>query len=135
MSTSMFYVLDEKHEPVLEPDMRKGSEFFGSQKRRVAQHEIGESFVSTVFLCIDHNHSRRGPPVLFETLVEGGPLDGYQNRYTTWNDAVSGHMSTLQGIAEKLGKSVASAAVEVVRWGSPPPPIVRTRYDRLLEDE
>jgi hypothetical protein len=48
--------------------------------------------VSTVFLPIDHNWAG-GPPILFETMVFGGPeaWDGWQDRYTTLSDAKAGH--------------------------------------------
>jgi hypothetical protein len=67
-----WYVLDENHDPVLEPDVLKAGLFFEDfSKRCVAQHQVGESHVSTVFLGIDHDFSSSGPPLLFETLIEG----------------------------------------------------------------
>lgn len=43
---------------------------------RVAYTQLGEVLVSTIFLGMDHNfHSRDTPPLLFETMVFGGPLD------------------------------------------------------------
>ncbi len=47
--------------------------------------------VSTVFLPIDHNFSEEGPPLVFETLVFGGNLDGETERYSDWTSAVKGH--------------------------------------------
>jgi hypothetical protein len=47
--------------------------------------------VSTVFLMLDHNWSGRGDPILFETMIFGGPLDGQQARYSTWAEASEGH--------------------------------------------
>ncbi len=35
--------------------------------------------VSTVFLGLDHNFGD-GPPILWETLVFGGPMNGQQTR-------------------------------------------------------
>ncbi len=32
-----------------------------------------------------------GPPVLFETMIFGGPEHGYQERYTSWTEAEEGH--------------------------------------------
>lgn len=46
--------------------------------------------VSTVFLVIDHNWMG-SPPVLFETMVFGGRLDGEQERYCTVDEAEAGH--------------------------------------------
>src|SRR5690606_15935421 len=47
--------------------------------------------VSTVFLGLDHSFSDNDPPLIFETMVFGGPLDGDQIRYSTWEQAQSGH--------------------------------------------
>lgn len=53
--------------------------------RKVANTEFG-SFceVSTVFLSTDHNFRFVGPPVLWETMVFGGPWDEEQWRDTSW---------------------------------------------------
>ena len=47
--------------------------------------------VSTVFLGFDHGFSDDGPPVLFESMVFGGPLDDEMQRYTTYAEAWAGH--------------------------------------------
>lgn len=54
-------------------------------------HINDKCHVSTVFLGIDHNFSREGDPILFETLVFGGPLDGEMTRYCTYAEAEKGH--------------------------------------------
>lgn len=69
--------------------------------RTVRKDNIGEIFISTVFLGIDHSFLEEGPPVLFETMIFGGDHDGYQARYTNWDDAVEGH-----GIAMDLVKGL-----------------------------
>lgn len=46
----------------------------------VAKDHIGNATVSTIFLGLDHNWSLDGPPILWETMVFGGPLDGEQDR-------------------------------------------------------
>lgn len=55
--------------------------------------------VSTVFLGIDLSFdaflgtdlSEGGSPLLFESMVFGGKLDGVQRRYATWDEAAAGH--------------------------------------------
>lgn len=49
--------------------------------------------VSTIFLSIDHNWTGNPHlgPVLFETMVFGGPHDMHCRRYTTLVDALAGH--------------------------------------------
>jgi hypothetical protein len=46
--------------------------------------------VSTVFIGLDHQFGN-GPPLIFETMVFGGPHDGDMNRYSTWDEAAAGH--------------------------------------------
>jgi len=52
---------------------------------------IGDAEVSTVFLGLDHSFGYNGPPLLFETLVFGGELDGQMHRYSTREEAQIGH--------------------------------------------
>ena len=47
--------------------------------------------ISTVFLGLDHNFSGVGPPVLWETMVFGGPDDASCRRYATAEAARDGH--------------------------------------------
>lgn len=79
--------------PVRESDIFKWARWFeGSDKaRRVALTKIGEAKVSTVFLAIDHNFMGIGAPVLWETMVFGGPLSDEMERYTSLEDAMIGH--------------------------------------------
>jgi len=64
----------------------------GTDEWRVAKTDLpGDVFVSTVFLGLDHGFGRPGPPILFETMVFGGPMDDYQERYATWDEAEAGH--------------------------------------------
>jgi hypothetical protein len=58
--------------------------------RRIAKTKIGRVEVSTVFLTIDHNWAG-GPPILFETMIFGGPHDESQWRYHTRAEAEAGH--------------------------------------------
>lgn len=75
------YILDASGKPVPEPDLDKWAtwcEMF--EHRRVANENIGGVCISTVFLGLDHNHSRQGPPILWETMAFGGHLDQAQMR-------------------------------------------------------
>ena len=58
--------------------------------------------VSTVFLGLDHAFTG-GPPVLWETLVMGGRLDGEMVRYTSRDAALVGHAAMCRRVfhAEK----------------------------------
>jgi hypothetical protein len=83
------YILVNR-KPVKVTDIRTWGESFNND-RIVAKTKIGDVLVSTVFLGIDHNHFGIGPPLLFETLVFNGPLDGSMGRYSTWDQAFAGH--------------------------------------------
>ena len=83
------YVLDG-HEVRGEPDMLTWGRWFESANRVVAGTKVGKALVSTVFLGLDHNWGD-GPPIVFETLVFGGPHDGEEERYATWEEAERGH--------------------------------------------
>lgn len=62
---------------------------------RVALTDIGEGEdavrVSTVWLGLDHNWTPSGPPLIFETMIFGGPLDTECWRWPTTADAQRGH--------------------------------------------
>ena len=65
----------------------------------VEQTPVTENvMVSTVFLGLDHQFGK-GPPLLFETLVFGGPRDGDQWRYSTWDEAEAGHKAVVDELA------------------------------------
>jgi len=75
--------------PVAEPDISKWGLWLETADRSVQKTAFGEVEVSTVFLGLDHSFG--GRPMLFETMIFGGPLDGYQERYSTWSEAEAGH--------------------------------------------
>jgi hypothetical protein len=57
----------------------------------VGRTDLGRlGLVSTVWLGLNHNWGD-GPPVIFETLVFGGPLDEEMARYTSHEAARFGH--------------------------------------------
>jgi hypothetical protein len=58
--------------------------------KRVAYTVIGEMYVSTVWLGLNHSFVD-GPPEIFETMVFGGELDQEQWRYSTIEQARAGH--------------------------------------------
>jgi hypothetical protein len=60
--------------------------------------------VSTVFLGIDYDPTGLGPPLLFETMVFGGPLNLETERYTTtWEQAEAGHARMVDRVRAKCG--------------------------------
>jgi hypothetical protein len=78
--------------------------FQDKETRRVAFTEISKDIeVSTVFIGIDHSHGNSEKPILFETLVFGGEMDGVMRRYSSWFEAEQGH----QLIVDKIRKSIS----------------------------
>ena len=71
----------------------------GHKERVVAKTQVGDGEVSTVFLGLDHNFGE-GPPVLWETMVFGGPLDEETERYTSREDAKAGHAAMVKRVEE-----------------------------------
>jgi hypothetical protein len=86
--------------PVLVPDLiewahemvkcRATLNSYGIDPWRVAETELGQARISTVFLGIDHQFFG-GKPLLFETMIFGGQHDKYQNRCSTWDEAEKMH--------------------------------------------
>jgi hypothetical protein len=72
------------------------AEWMESHECHVANDIFEGVHVSTVFLGIDHNFGfDASPPVLFETMIFGGPMDGFMDRYHTREEALQGHAEAL----------------------------------------
>jgi hypothetical protein len=106
------YILDEHGEPQPCDDVLVWGEWFERSQRtgeRVLAHDRNERrvegepeiFISTVFLALDHNWGE-GPPILWETLVFGGLLDGEMQRYATRAAALAGHRAMCLRVMESL---------------------------------
>jgi hypothetical protein len=95
-----FYILDG-HTPV-PVDLLTWAKYFETAERHVAKDVFGDVEVSTVFLGLDHNYSRTGPPLIFETMVFGGELDQEMLRYPTWTKALAGHREMVERVRATL---------------------------------
>lgn len=86
--------------------------------------------ISTVFLGIDHNFGGRegDPPIVFETLVFGGPLDDWMRRYATWAEAEAGHEETVDLVRQAYRGKKPDSTVEMKF-------IRRPWHDRVLNDD
>ncbi len=76
---------------------------FESKDRIVAQEHVGNAFVSTVFLGLDHGWGPNSEGLVFETMVFDSP-DGDERteRYRTWGEAEAGH----KRIVEEIKKGI-----------------------------
>ena len=66
-----------------------------SASTTVMINELNDSIISTRFVGIDLNPgscNSESKPMVFETLVMGGALDGKRNFYPTWDEAIKGHL-------------------------------------------
>jgi hypothetical protein len=102
-----YYILDESGEPVEVDDVLVWAPWFETshdtrvvlqtrvdRRGRVEERPLtrgrGGVQVSTIFLALDHAFDD-GPPVLWETMVFGGPLHGEMMRYRSKLAALTGH--------------------------------------------
>ena len=90
------YILDGHK--VKSVELMEWARWFEKADRRVAKTDVAHVNVSTVFLGVDHRFGDEGPPLIFETMVFGGPLDGEQDRYSTWDEAEAGHKRMVERV-------------------------------------
>jgi len=99
------YKLDG-HETVVVHDLIEWATWMESAERAVCKDQIGDSKVSTVFLGLDHAApSAVTPPLLFETMVFGGPMDDECRHYATWGQAEAGHAEMMAEVQAAIGKA------------------------------
>lgn len=99
-----YYILDAERRPVATDSIEQwGLMFHDMRQRRVASTDITpEIHVSTVFVGLDHRYFGEGPPLLFETMVFGGPMDQQQWRYASWDDAETGHATAVRMVRNAM---------------------------------
>lgn len=105
------FLLDADHRPFPVADFRTWA--LGMEAcRRIAITEIASDVaVSTVFLGLNHGSPLSGgPPILFETMIFGGPLDQYQTRYETYDAALAGHEIVVAMARGSFGEIVKAGA-------------------------
>src|SRR4051812_23508465 len=86
------YILDGRTPK--KASLEEWARWFESADRHVCQDTVGGVRVSTVFLGIDHNFGD-GPPLIFETMIFGGPHNEHQTRASTWDEAEAQHAEAL----------------------------------------
>lgn len=93
----MWYILDKDNKPV-QCSTKEYCEWEekNPNKKVVKQETINKTRISTVFLGLDHRFNGK-VPVLWETMIFSDDVDydQYQNRYTTYEDALKGHEEIL----------------------------------------
>lgn len=115
---------------VAEPDVRAWGRWLDEHNRDrvLARTETEGGVVSTVFLGLDHNFNRVGPPILWETLILSGPHGGYMQRYSTDYAARAGHANVVRHLEAGDFVPYTDEGPEVIRiarrvaaerWGAP----------------
>lgn len=98
---STWYILDNNNKPVAKPFLEAAQWLEDNPSRKIVKRdEIGDILVSTVFLGLDHAWDS-DTPVLWETMIFGGEHDQYQDRYTSYEDALEGHELALTLITKE----------------------------------
>ena len=95
--TTAHYIL-KRRKPIPVNDYIQWMKLFSTKKHkvRVRASFINGYYISTVFLGLDHSHSK-GPPLLFETMIFSTHKNAidyhYQTRCTTWRQALKMHQT------------------------------------------
>jgi hypothetical protein len=108
--TSKHYII--KNKKVLEVPLMEWATWFespeGMKERVIKQDRVGDLFVSTVFLGLDYAWDNR-EPILFETMIfrdtpksEYPHEDIYQNRYHTYDEALTAHEKLVEDIKNMI---------------------------------
>ncbi len=100
MGRNNLYILNEQGEPTPEPDDTKWALWMFDDdailRRLVNRTDVNGDMtvaVSTVFLGINHQWQKECPPILWETMIFGGPLDR-----TTWRCSGSREQAEAQHV-------------------------------------
>jgi len=106
LNDPMHWILDADLREVPCPYVLAWASWFehNHRLRIVAQEYVGQAFVSTVFLGLDHNYALQGNPLLYETMIFS-PNDHDPElvcRYSTWTQANQGHHNTVTSLKAKL---------------------------------
>lgn len=103
---SDMYILDEKGNPILEPDLDKWAKWFHTTNRHVAKTTVGKYWISTVFLGVNHNFSLYGPPVLWETMVFNKRKVSKREYRDIWMDRCAGTKEQAEAMHQQMVKKV-----------------------------
>lgn len=102
-----YFILDENHQPI-PATLQQWGVFMNKADRVVEQTYIGDIFISTVFLGIDHGTAwldGRGPALTFETMIFRNDHGEDCWRYSTWDDAKIGHAAVVRRVKKEVGNA------------------------------
>ena len=107
-SLNLHYILDGRTPVPVANVLELAMWFEVGDNRRIASDQIGDVWVSTVFLGLDHSHGPPGSvPILFETMAFRDKEELACERYASYEEAEAGHTAMLQRVVDgTLGLSV-----------------------------
>ena len=88
-----------------------------TKNRIVAQDQVGNKWISTIFLGIDHGFDS---PLLFETMVFEDDVAGDMWRYSTWDEAMEGHKAACSGTTSGLSRKQLEESKDIIESLIPP---------------
>lgn len=100
----LFYILDGNRKPIPVKDMQKWSEWMKINSNKIIKKiQLNDITISTIFLGINHGSLNKNP-VLFETMIfwENDPLDQWQDRYCSYQEAIHGHRNAVRIVIKQL---------------------------------
>ena len=102
------YILSKDKKVIKEPNLDIWSKSRAKSNWLVQKNVIPDKNIeiSTVFLGIDHSFSGAKEPLLFETMVFGGPLDQEMDRCSTYKQAERMHEVMCNRVKETMQKLV-----------------------------
>ncbi len=87
-----------------EPDYETWSKWYESTYENVsgiAQTETTQGTVTTKFMAMSMALDKNAAPMIFETSVSGGWLDGQIQRYATIEEAKQGHQTWVEKVKKE----------------------------------
>jgi hypothetical protein len=98
----VLYILDQDKKPVIANHDEWASFMTDPEKRILFRTEIKDVAVSTAFLGLDHRFIGLGPPLLFETMIFKNGIGIDMKRYSSYDDAETGHTVAVRRIKREL---------------------------------
>lgn len=96
------YLLDENKNAIpctTEKWSEQREEMSKNNTKHVAEETIGDYWVSTVWLGLDHQWLDDGPPLIYETMVfDTDHHEIYCSRSSTWFEAEEGHREAVEWV-------------------------------------
>lgn len=118
MHESMLGMFDKNSDPITIEEwgrLQEDDAYF-----RIGSTYVGEWWISTVWIGINMNYARKGPPILFESMVFWTGTQGdkrrvsteYTGRYATVREAELGHAQIVSLVAAAEGLEAVDADEE-----------------------